>query len=190
MSDDKKKKQPRRNEKHQRYMQLLNSPRWWREVRVAQLRKHPLCQMCEKEGIIASAVDVHHIEPVQSFPMDRMEEKCYDPKNLISLCVPCHIKIHKQMGSRHDLKAPPAPKDEQHREWLKKWAGEETLREMDERDEMRRTRKLPRWLQTKTQKQDSDRKAHEEWEKKMQSRFNNGLQGTDATPGLDAPPED
>ena len=186
----KKNKQPRRNEKHQRYMQLLNSPKWWREVRVAQLRAHPLCQMCEREGIVTSAVDVHHLRPVQSVPLEQMESVCYDPNNLISLCIPCHIKIHRQMGSRHDLKAPPIPKDEKHRDWLKRWAGEETLREMDERDEFRRTRKLPRWLQTKAQKQESNIKCHESWVNKMQSRFENGLQRTNATTGVDAGTED
>lgn len=182
----KKNKQPRRNEKHKLYMQLLNSRRWWGDVRIEHLRKHPLCQMCERDGIITSAVDVHHLTPVQSVPINKMESVCYDPNNLISLCIECHRKIHRQIGSRHDLKAPSAPKDERQREFIRKWAGEETLREMDEREEFRRTRKLPRWLLTNEQKKQKDEKEQADWQQRMLSKFNNnGLQGTETTPSVD-----
>lgn len=191
VSMSEKKKQPRRNEKHKRYMQLLNSPRWWREVRVAQLQAHPLCQMCEKEGSITAAVDVHHLRPVQSVPLDQMEAVCYDPNNLISLCVPCHIKIHKQMGSRHDLKAMPAPTDEKERAFIRKWAGEDKLREMDERTEFRKTRQLPHWLLTKEQMKERTAKQHDDWKERMMKKFgNNGLQGTDSPSTVDATTED
>ena len=93
------KKKVNRSEKHLKYIKLLNAKRWYGEVRVAQLRQHPLCQMCLKEGIYRSAVDVHHIRPVESVPIDEMERTCYDPNNLISLCVECHIQIHRDMKS-------------------------------------------------------------------------------------------
>ena len=81
------------------YQHLLNSKRW-RELRAWKLQRNPLCEMCLAEGFVRSAVDVHHIIPVESAKsLDEMERLCLDPSgsNLMSLCIPCHIKVHKEM---------------------------------------------------------------------------------------------
>lgn len=115
-----------RNPKHQKYVQLLNNRRWWGEVRVDQLRKHPLCQLCEKEGIVRSAVDVHHITPVESVPEADMERVCYDPNNLISLCIPHHIQVHKDMRSHQGQMLHLIPHEEpnEERKQLEAWVNE------------------------------------------------------------------
>ena len=41
-----------------------------------------------------------------------MRERCFDPKNVIALCVPCHIEIHRQMRSHYGQTAQQMPKDD------------------------------------------------------------------------------
>lgn len=123
-------KNPNRNPKHVKYVHLLNDKRW-KMLRQEQLRLHPLCQMHEKEGKIVSAQDVHHITAVESVPFDQMEAYCYDPKNLISLCRECHIKVHKDMKSHQGQLTRSLPKPETEDtdahmvEWVKRVSGGE-----------------------------------------------------------------
>ena len=84
-----------------RYQRLLNSPRW-KNSRRAYLQQHPLCERCEREGFVRSAVDVHHKKPVESAKTEQeMERLAYnlDGNNLEALCIPCHIKTHQEMRS-------------------------------------------------------------------------------------------
>ena len=49
-----------------------------------------------------SAVDVHHKKPVESAKTEQeMERLAYnlDGNNLEALCIPCHIKTHKELRS-------------------------------------------------------------------------------------------
>lgn len=88
------------------YQHLLNQKRW-KELRLWKLQRNPLCERCIEEGeaqgieggYIKAAIDVHHIVPVETGKTEQqMEQLCYDPNNLRSLCVPCHVKTHKEMG--------------------------------------------------------------------------------------------
>ena len=84
-----------------RYQRLLNSPRW-KNIRRAYLQQHPLCERCQREGFVRSAVDVHHKRPVESAKTEQeMERLAYnlDGNNLEALCIPCHIKTHQEMRS-------------------------------------------------------------------------------------------
>ena len=86
-----------------RYQRLLNDKRW-KLLRAAVFRRtNGLCEMCLKEGFITPGVDVHHIRPVEQAKTvegpDGMRARCYDPNNVMLLCVPCHIKVHQEMGS-------------------------------------------------------------------------------------------
>ena len=48
---------------------------------------------------MTSAIDVHHIIPIESAMSDReMEALAFNPSNLQSLCIPCHQKTHQEMG--------------------------------------------------------------------------------------------
>ena len=81
-----------------RYQRLLNSKRW-KLLRQEYLRAHPLCERCKREGYVRSAIDVHHKVPVESaHSIQEMEQLTYDWNNLQALCIPCHVKTHKEMG--------------------------------------------------------------------------------------------
>ena len=91
-----------------KYQKLLNSKRW-KQLRMAYLQKHPLCERCYREGIeqrgkpyIRSAIDVHHVIPVESAnTIQEMEALCFNEaagQRLEALCIPCHVKTHKEMG--------------------------------------------------------------------------------------------
>ena len=80
------------------YQRLLNSRRW-KELRVWKLQRNPLCEICKAEGYVRAAVDVHHIKPVESArTLMEMEQLCFDANNLQALCIPCHVRVHKEMG--------------------------------------------------------------------------------------------
>lgn len=88
-----------------KYQKLLNSKRW-KQLRMAYLQEHPLCERCYREGIEQrgkpykrSAIDLHHKVPVESaHTIQEMEQLAYDWNNLQALCIPCHMKTHKEMG--------------------------------------------------------------------------------------------
>lgn len=89
-----------------RYQRLLNSKQW-RELRIAYLREHPLCERCIREGkaagvpdgYITPAIDVHHRVPVETAKtLQEMERLAYDWNNLEALCIPCHSRTHQEMG--------------------------------------------------------------------------------------------
>ena len=81
-----------------KYQRLLNSKRW-KMLRQEYLRAHPLCERCKAEGHVRSAIDVHHKVPVESaHTIQEMEQLAYDWNNLQALCIPCHMKTHKEMG--------------------------------------------------------------------------------------------
>ena len=86
-----------------RYQRLLNDRRW-RELRIAYLREHPLCERCIREGkaagvpegYITPAIDVHHRVPVETAKtLQEMERLAYDWNNLEALCIPCHSRTHR-----------------------------------------------------------------------------------------------
>ena len=87
-----------------RYQKLLNSKRW-KELRAWKLRQtQGYCEICYREGwrgIDALAVDIHHIVPVESV-IDQgeaaMARVCYDPNNLMALCIRHHTVVHQSMG--------------------------------------------------------------------------------------------
>ena len=89
-----------------RYQRLLNDRRW-RELRIAYLREHPLCERCIREGkaagvpegYITPSVDCHHRVPVETAKtLQEMERLAYDWNNLEALCIPCHSRTHREMG--------------------------------------------------------------------------------------------
>lgn len=84
-----------------RYQRLLNDKQW-KLLRAAVFRRTlGLCEMCLKEGFITPGVDVHHIRPVEQATSmeghDGMRARCYDPNNVMLLCVEHHIKVHQSM---------------------------------------------------------------------------------------------
>jgi 5-methylcytosine-specific restriction protein A len=81
------------------YQHLLNSKRW-KQLRQWKLQQNPLCELCEAEGFVRSAVDVHHKTPVESARTPQeMEQLCFNPSNLQALCISCHSKVHRDARS-------------------------------------------------------------------------------------------
>ncbi len=92
-------------EEHQRlaaqqYNKYTRSPdtnkkygRAWVRIRHRYASKHPLCEMCLKNGRYIAVEEVHHIIPLS-------EGGTHDELNLMSLCRSCHEKIHKERGDR------------------------------------------------------------------------------------------
>lgn len=66
----------------------------WHSLRTSKLIEHPLCEMCEMEGIIKLAEDVHHIYSPFNYSGTERLQYAYDTDNLICLCKECHGKIH------------------------------------------------------------------------------------------------
>lgn len=66
--------------------------RHWRSVREMKLRRSPLCERCQEEGLVTEATEVHHIVPIS----DGGAPYAFD--NLMSLCHRCHMKIHAEKG--------------------------------------------------------------------------------------------
>lgn len=60
----------------------------WRAVRLAYLRRHPLCEDCLAEGKTTPAVMVHHIVAIKAGGAR------LDPGNLRSQCTAHHEAIH------------------------------------------------------------------------------------------------
>ncbi len=60
----------------------------WRAVRLAYLRRHPLCEDCLAEGKTTPAVMVHHIVAIKAGGAR------LDPRNLRSQCTAHHEEIH------------------------------------------------------------------------------------------------
>ena len=59
-------------------------------VRDFKASQDPLCEICDKHGIVRPLDVVHHVLPIETHPELRL-----DPDNLMSLCTEHHEEIHK-----------------------------------------------------------------------------------------------
>lgn len=69
----------------------------WRKVRKKFLEEHPLCELCQRQGILTPATLVHHIKVAS-------EGGSNDEENLMALCPSCHSRLHAQRGDRWNVK--------------------------------------------------------------------------------------
>ena len=84
---------------------MLNDKRWMQTKRIVWARAEGLCEWCKREGYISAGKDCHHIIPFESAKTTvEMERLCYDPANCVLLCIPCHVKAHKEMMSKTKAK--------------------------------------------------------------------------------------
>lgn len=70
----------------------------WPKLRQQYLTLHPFCEMCESQGRVTIATEVHHILPLEHGGTN-------DLKNLMALCKPCHSRITAQMDDRFHRKS-------------------------------------------------------------------------------------
>ena len=59
----------------------------WKKIRDQRRRENPICQECERNGIIRRMNVVDHIKPIDEAP-----ELALDYDNTQSLCTPCHVR--------------------------------------------------------------------------------------------------
>ena len=60
----------------------------WQRLSTAYRQEHPLCEKCQRKGLVVPAVLVHHIVPIKEGGAQ------LDQSNCMSLCNPCHEAIH------------------------------------------------------------------------------------------------
>jgi len=67
----------------------------WTVMRLEKLKRNPLCEICEKNGKIKSAIDVHHIVPISTgVTIAEKQSLGFNPENLKSVCKECHKDQH------------------------------------------------------------------------------------------------
>ena len=73
----------------------------WRKCRASYLSEHPICERCEKVGIVSVAEHVHHKMEL-TLENYKDPEVTLNPDNLEALCFKCHNAEHhgrKDCGS-------------------------------------------------------------------------------------------
>ena len=60
----------------------------WNKARAYYLNRHPVCEMCEKNGMVTPATLVHHIKAIKD------GGEILDYGNMMALCNDCHESIH------------------------------------------------------------------------------------------------
>jgi 5-methylcytosine-specific restriction protein A len=60
----------------------------WRRIRAQYIAAHPLCEMCQREGRLVPATEVHHIVELSEGGGNSFD-------NLMALCKPCHSRLGK-----------------------------------------------------------------------------------------------
>lgn len=81
------------------YRRMIHSTEWLR-LRRDKLTAHPLCEVCEAEGRITTATEVHHREPVEEALTTADKRRLmFDPANLVAVCHECHARLHREMRS-------------------------------------------------------------------------------------------
>ena len=69
----------------------------WRRMRAIKFANNPLCEECEKKGILTPAEDIHHIISFVGIDNpDKQYRLAFDYNNLMSLCKKCHQEIHNK----------------------------------------------------------------------------------------------
>ncbi|MEE3476859.1 MAG: HNH endonuclease signature motif containing protein [Candidatus Cryptobacteroides sp.] len=113
-----------RNAQHDYYHSIIGS-RKWKNFRRWYLSTHPLCEMCEAEGITRAAQVVHHVIPIQSSKtQEGMRRLAFDYSNLQSLCVECHRKVHEGSGKYGNRKTNQANKERAAKLFMLRWTGQ------------------------------------------------------------------
>ena len=99
------------------HMRMLNDKRWMLTKRIVCARAEGLCEWCKRDGYISAGRDCHHIIPFESAKTTaEMERLCYDPSNCVLLCIPCHVKAHKELGSKT-----PEKRKQRHIQRFERW---------------------------------------------------------------------
>lgn len=118
-------------------MRMLNDKRWRETKRVVWSRARGLCEWCRRDGeekgirggYIRAGVDCHHLIPFESAKTTAEAERlCYDPHNVVLLCVEHHRKEHNQKGyhKKENVKARRDQAFERWKERQQRWRTDPT----------------------------------------------------------------
>lgn len=81
--------------KHYNQSAMYYNSKQWKSLRHSYFIRHPICEMCLRQGKIKPTEHVHH---KTEFLSGRTEQERWklllDPFNLMSVCAACHRKIH------------------------------------------------------------------------------------------------
>lgn len=88
-------KQTEKDKEKRKFRKQYYNKSEWKALRKAHLQAHPICETCEKKGIIKPAQVHHLLSPFEEglTEMERME-RLLNPNNLQSLCAECHGRQH------------------------------------------------------------------------------------------------
>ena len=96
----KKQRKYTNDEKRKARQKIYNSSKW-KQLRIAKLQQQPLCEECLKCDKITSAEHVHHVHTFMKANTEiELLELAYDYSNLMSLCVECHNRLHREMKQK------------------------------------------------------------------------------------------
>jgi hypothetical protein len=123
---------------------------------------------------------------------EAMRQRCFDEKNVIALCIPCHIRIHKEMnshrGQMQDL--PNLPHEEQPKQeptalgnFFTRMTGEQYHERPKPKKGIRRT---PLGWMTK----EEFKQKLEDNQKKWIDNIEHGFTNTQGTSGVDTDTKD
>jgi 5-methylcytosine-specific restriction endonuclease McrA len=72
----------------------------YRKARQYKIRINPICERCEKLGVIVPVHEIHHVVPIMTGKdhNNRMQ-LATDITNMESLCLQCHLKQHGVVSS-------------------------------------------------------------------------------------------
>lgn len=79
---------------HRKKSQKFYQSKTWRSIRAIKLMENPLCEECERNGLLTPAYAVDHITPLIEAP-----DLALDYENLQSLC----LAHHSQKTARENL---------------------------------------------------------------------------------------
>ena len=86
-------------------MRMLNDKRWRETKRIVWTRAGGLCEWCKRDGYIRAGIDCHHIIPFESAKtQEEMERLCYDPNNVVLVCIEHHTKAQVELKSKTKAK--------------------------------------------------------------------------------------
>ncbi len=89
-----RKRNPNRDLDKKTLMKYYNNKKW-KALRDEHIRLHPLCQICEMEGQIRPAQEVHHVRPfVTGNNAEERDVLAFCPEELLALCKYHHHECH------------------------------------------------------------------------------------------------
>ena len=126
---------------------MLNSKRWAETKAIVKARAKGLCEWCIRDGKeygrktgnaalartgwLKPGVDCHHLVPFESAKTQaEMERLCYDPANIVLLCIEHHVTAHKELGSKTKAKVKER-REQSFERWKSKMQGDSTPIEGD-----------------------------------------------------------